>query len=212
MTRFIGIRDDLDRQLIAMLQANARQSTMTLAKKLHLSRSTVHERIRRLERDGVIGGYSVQLGQDPFVDHTQAAALLSLTQRQQIQVVSPATFLAITQNSPRRYQRQRNSRYRALRKRQHDWSLRLARVTISTAPIAAVRFPISFLRLVYCIETTEIAAEILPVRWHIVAAIPMDLMVAIGLRAIVYVVVAMRPSHDCYACQSSNHGKNIIAR
>jgi DNA-binding Lrp family transcriptional regulator len=88
MTRFTGIRDDLDRQLIAMLQANARQSTMTLAKKLHLSRSTVHERIRRLERDGVIRGYSLQLGQDPFVDHTQAAALLSLTQRHQLQVVS----------------------------------------------------------------------------------------------------------------------------
>jgi DNA-binding Lrp family transcriptional regulator len=88
MTRFIGIRDDLDRQLIAMLQSNARQSTMTLAKKLHLARSTVHERIRRLERDGIIRGYSVQLGQDPFVDHTQAAALLSLSQRQQAQVVS----------------------------------------------------------------------------------------------------------------------------
>lgn len=87
MTRFIGIRDDLDRQLIAMLQTNARQSTMALAKKLRLSRSAVYERIRRLERDGIIRGYCVQLGQDPFAGHAQAAALLSLSQRLQAQVV-----------------------------------------------------------------------------------------------------------------------------
>lgn len=82
-----GIKDALDRQLIALLQNDARQSTMALAKRLKLARSTVHERIRRLERDGVIRGYSVRLGRDPFSDYAQAIALLSLAQRQQRVVI-----------------------------------------------------------------------------------------------------------------------------
>ncbi|WP_298722274.1 Lrp/AsnC family transcriptional regulator [uncultured Ferrovibrio sp.] len=82
-----GVRDELDRQLIALLQANARQSTMALAKKLGLARSTVHERIRRLEREGVIRGYMVRLGRDPFAEYAQAIALLALAQRQQRNVV-----------------------------------------------------------------------------------------------------------------------------
>lgn len=87
MTRGRGIRDHVDRKLIAMLQINARQTTMTLAKRLGLARSTIHERLRRLERDGVINGYSVRLGRDPFADYTQAIALLSLAQRQQRSVI-----------------------------------------------------------------------------------------------------------------------------
>lgn len=87
MGRMIGIRDELDRQLIALLQTNARQSTMTLAKRLRLARSTVHERIRRLERDGIIRGYGLRLRQDPFVEYAQAVALLALSQRQQRQVI-----------------------------------------------------------------------------------------------------------------------------
>ena len=82
-----GIRDDVDRQLIALLQTDARQSTMTLAKRLGLARSTVHERIRRLERDGVIRGYAVRLSRDPFAEYAQAIALLALAQRQQRVVV-----------------------------------------------------------------------------------------------------------------------------
>lgn len=87
MGRAAGLRDNIDRQLIALLQTDARQSTMTLAKRLGLARSTVHERIRRLERDGTIRGYSVRLNRDPFEEYAQAIALLSLAQRQQRSVV-----------------------------------------------------------------------------------------------------------------------------
>ena len=93
MARAIGVRDDLDRQLLALLQTNARQPTMTLAKRLRLARSTVHERIRRLEKDGIIRGYSIQLGQDPFAAYAQAIALLSIAQRQQRQVVERLALL-----------------------------------------------------------------------------------------------------------------------
>ena len=57
-------RDDLDRQLIALLQANARDSTANLARKLGVARTTVLARIARLERERVIVGYSARLGQD----------------------------------------------------------------------------------------------------------------------------------------------------
>jgi DNA-binding Lrp family transcriptional regulator len=53
-----------DRDLIALLQANARESTANLARKLGIARTTVVARLARLERDGVIVGYTVRLGQD----------------------------------------------------------------------------------------------------------------------------------------------------
>ncbi len=54
--------DTLDRQLIALLQANARASTATLARQLGVARSTVVARLARLERDGTVLGYTVRLG------------------------------------------------------------------------------------------------------------------------------------------------------
>ena len=56
-------RDDLDRQLIALLQANARDSTANLARKLGVARTTVLARLARLEREAVIVGYTARLGQ-----------------------------------------------------------------------------------------------------------------------------------------------------
>jgi DNA-binding Lrp family transcriptional regulator len=56
--------DTLDRQLIALLQANARDSTADLARKLGVARTTVLARLQRLERQGVVVGYTVRLGQD----------------------------------------------------------------------------------------------------------------------------------------------------
>ena len=55
-------RDTIDDQLIALLQDNARLSTVALAKAVGLSRSTVQERLQRLEQAGVIAQYTVRLG------------------------------------------------------------------------------------------------------------------------------------------------------
>jgi DNA-binding Lrp family transcriptional regulator len=54
--------DAIDRQLIALLQDNARLSTVALAKTVGLSRTTVQERLQRLEQAGVIAQYTVRLG------------------------------------------------------------------------------------------------------------------------------------------------------
>ncbi len=55
---------DTDVKLVALLRANAREPTASLARKLGLARSTVQERIARLERDGVIKGYTVRLAEE----------------------------------------------------------------------------------------------------------------------------------------------------
>lgn len=55
--------DDTDRHLLSLLQANAREPAALLARKLKLARTTVVARIARLEREGVIAGYGVRLGQ-----------------------------------------------------------------------------------------------------------------------------------------------------
>ncbi|HEY3636706.1 MAG TPA: Lrp/AsnC ligand binding domain-containing protein [Rhizomicrobium sp.] len=52
---------ETDSRLIALLKANAREPVASLARKLNLARSTVQERIARLEREGVIKGYTAVL-------------------------------------------------------------------------------------------------------------------------------------------------------
>ena len=50
-----------DQQLLSVMRGNARASTTELAKILGVSRSTVQKRLERLETEGVISGYTVQL-------------------------------------------------------------------------------------------------------------------------------------------------------
>lgn len=53
--------DDTDRQLIALLRDNARESVVTLARTLRVARATVQNRLARLEREGTIVGYTLRL-------------------------------------------------------------------------------------------------------------------------------------------------------
>ena len=57
--------DDLDRRLIEELSLDARLTQVALAARIGLSRSAVQERLKRLEREGVILGYTLRLGQAP---------------------------------------------------------------------------------------------------------------------------------------------------
>jgi DNA-binding Lrp family transcriptional regulator len=54
--------DDLDRRLLALLQADARRPAAELARALGVARTTVLARLARLEKQGTIAGYTVRLG------------------------------------------------------------------------------------------------------------------------------------------------------
>ena len=56
--------DALDQQLIGLLRTDARLTVAALAHRLKVSRGTITNRIRRLEDDGVIVGYTVRLRPD----------------------------------------------------------------------------------------------------------------------------------------------------
>lgn len=54
--------DQIDRQILAALTEDARVPLVSLASQVHLSRNAVKQRMERMERQGVIGGYSVVPG------------------------------------------------------------------------------------------------------------------------------------------------------
>jgi Lrp/AsnC family leucine-responsive transcriptional regulator len=49
--------DEIDRQIIGLLQEDARLSNAALAEEVGLTVSTVHERVKKLEKKGIIKGY-----------------------------------------------------------------------------------------------------------------------------------------------------------
>ncbi|WP_461470739.1 Lrp/AsnC family transcriptional regulator [Pararhodobacter sp.] len=80
--------DDLDRALIAQLQADARQSLSVLSRKLGLARSTVQSRLERLEASGAIAGYTVRLGEAAQRPAIRASVLLAIEPRNQAAILS----------------------------------------------------------------------------------------------------------------------------
>lgn len=77
-----------DRELLALLGANARMPVSTLAKKLSLSRTTVQARLERLEREGVIAGYGVRLSEAYASSLIQAHVLITIAPKALAQVVA----------------------------------------------------------------------------------------------------------------------------
>jgi DNA-binding Lrp family transcriptional regulator len=68
---------DTDSKLVALLKANAREPTASLARKLGLARSTVQERIAKLEKDGTIEGYTVRLSEARETRRLRAIVMIS---------------------------------------------------------------------------------------------------------------------------------------
>lgn len=73
--------DDIDRQLIAALQVDARESVAMLARRLGIARTTVISRLARLEKSKVITGYGVRLGQRVLEGGLQAYVGITLQPR-----------------------------------------------------------------------------------------------------------------------------------
>jgi Lrp/AsnC family leucine-responsive transcriptional regulator len=53
--------DDKDRQILDLLRSDARLPLKTLAAKVGLARSTLRDRLSRLEADGIIRGYRAEI-------------------------------------------------------------------------------------------------------------------------------------------------------
>lgn len=80
--------DEKNQQLLKLLTLNARESTSSLARKLHLSRTAVQERINKLENQGVIAGYTVKLNQQYQKRQIKAWVTMKIKQKLTAQVVA----------------------------------------------------------------------------------------------------------------------------
>ncbi|KPQ29437.1 MAG: transcriptional regulator, AsnC family [Marinobacter excellens HL-55] len=70
-----------DQKLLKLLRLNARASVTDLAKAMHVSRSTIQNRMARLENSGVIQGYTVQLGGEFSASQVEAHVSLKVSQK-----------------------------------------------------------------------------------------------------------------------------------
>ncbi|GAU80355.1 Lrp/AsnC family transcriptional regulator [Bosea sp. 2YAB26] len=69
--------DRTDRQLLILLTENARAPVAELGRQLGLSRTTVQSRIERLERRGVITGYTARLSDEHERGQVKAHVLIT---------------------------------------------------------------------------------------------------------------------------------------
>jgi DNA-binding Lrp family transcriptional regulator len=107
--------DTIDRELLELLRQNARSPVSALARQLGLSRSTVQDRIGRLERRKIIAGYTVRCGDasngrqlsahvmiqiNPKRGQQVAAALAAMPAVTTLQTVSGVYDLVTTVEAP----------------------------------------------------------------------------------------------------------------
>lgn len=79
--------DAKDRALLALLSANSRETTAELARKLELSRSTVKDRMQRLEKRGIISGYTIRYSEDYASGQIRAQVMISYEPKLSTQIV-----------------------------------------------------------------------------------------------------------------------------
>ena len=82
-----------DRNLLDLLQGDARAPVSELARKLGLSRTTVQDRLRRLEELGVIVGYGLRLAESSAAG-LSAWVSISVEARQQLAVAKVLAQIA----------------------------------------------------------------------------------------------------------------------
>jgi DNA-binding Lrp family transcriptional regulator len=74
----VGRMDGIDERLISALRENGRAPTAELARLVGRSRTSVQNRIERLEREGVITGYSVRLAPDHDLGAVRAHVMIKV--------------------------------------------------------------------------------------------------------------------------------------
>lgn len=79
-----GALDDTDLRILRALQTNARISWRELGELVHLAPTSVADRVRRLERDGVIDGYAVRVDPSALGRTVRAVVDVSLAAGDQV--------------------------------------------------------------------------------------------------------------------------------
>lgn len=77
-----------DQELLGVLRNNARASTTELAKILGVSRSTIQKRLERLETEGIIAGYTVQLASTYLDQEIKAHVSITVSPRQTQDIIA----------------------------------------------------------------------------------------------------------------------------
>jgi DNA-binding Lrp family transcriptional regulator len=72
--------DETDRRIIAELRADGRMSMRALATKLHISRAGAYARVERLQRQGVITGYTAVVDPERYGFDISAYVHLKISQ------------------------------------------------------------------------------------------------------------------------------------
>jgi DNA-binding Lrp family transcriptional regulator len=80
--------DQTDQKLLALLRTNAREPLAALARKLGLARSTVQDRLKRLEKEHIVAGYTVRLSQEHAQRRIQAHVMISANPKAAAQLVT----------------------------------------------------------------------------------------------------------------------------
>lgn len=81
-----------DEALLSLLREDARAPTAAIARRLQLSRTTVQSRMERLERAGVIAGYTVRVSDDHELERIRALIMITVFPKQ-----APAVVEALRQ-------------------------------------------------------------------------------------------------------------------
>jgi DNA-binding Lrp family transcriptional regulator len=86
--------DELDRNIVGLLGADARTSVAVLARRLKVARSTIQARLERLETTGVIAGYTLKLGEGARQGRLRASVLLTIEPRSQAAILTRLKSIA----------------------------------------------------------------------------------------------------------------------
>lgn len=73
--------DELDTKILTALAANSSTSTSRLGRRFKVARSTVQARIEKMERTGIIAGYTIKLGDVALARRIKATVLVTVEPR-----------------------------------------------------------------------------------------------------------------------------------
>ncbi len=87
MKEHVYLYDSVDKELVAILRADARASISTLAKRLHVSRGTVQNRLDRLVNSGAILGFTIRAHDELETDVVKAVMMIEVIGKSTAEVI-----------------------------------------------------------------------------------------------------------------------------